>query len=107
MMCYLDLPQCGLLVPRFSFRTMLRLRVRIMPASQSPGNRRKSPLRILKLDWGTIEIEGAGTFRDAKLFPGGAREWNWHETGTEHVPGIQPADVSELLDKGATTVVLS
>ncbi|HWE16412.1 MAG TPA: Mth938-like domain-containing protein [Hyphomicrobiaceae bacterium] len=57
--------------------------------------------------WGRIEVEGAGTFRDAKLFPGGAREWDWRETGTEHTPGIQPADVRELLDHGATTVVLS
>ena len=48
-----------------------------------------------------------GTFKDAKLFPGGAREWDWRETGTEHTPGIQPADVRELLDHGATTVVLS
>ena len=46
-------------------------------------------------------------YKDAKLFPGGSREWNWRETGTEHVPGIQPADVQELLDHGAKVVVLS
>ena len=46
-------------------------------------------------------------YRDAKLFPGGSREWNWRETGTEHVPGIQPADLQELLDHGARVVVLS
>ena len=61
----------------------------------------------MALAWGKIEVEGAGTFRDAKLFPGGAREWNWRETGTEHSPGILPADVRELLDRGATTIVLS
>jgi hypothetical protein len=66
----------------------------------------RSP-RIMALAWGKIEVEGAGTFRDAKLFPGGAREWDWEETGTEHLPGIQPADVRELLDHGATTIVLS
>jgi hypothetical protein len=66
----------------------------------------RSP-RIMALAWGKIEVEGAGTFRDAKLFPGGAREWDWHETGTEHTPGIQPADVRELGDHGATTIVLS
>ena len=33
--------------------------------------------------------------------------WNWNETGTAHEPGIQPADVAELLDHGATTIVLS
>ncbi len=46
-------------------------------------------------------------FKDAKLFPGGAREWDWNETGTRHVPGIQLADVEELLDRGATVIVLS
>jgi hypothetical protein len=66
----------------------------------------RSP-RIVALAWGKIEVEGAGTFRDAKLFPGGARAWDWRETGTEHTPGIQPADVRELLDHGATAVVLS
>jgi hypothetical protein len=36
-----------------------------------------------------LEIEGHPTFKDAKLFPGGARAWDWRETGTGHVPGIQ------------------
>jgi hypothetical protein len=66
----------------------------------------RSP-KIIAVNWGRIDVEGFGTFRDAKLFPGGAREWNWKETGTAHEPGIQPADVAELLDHGATTVVLS
>ncbi len=68
--------------------------------------KKRSP-RIMALAWGKIEVEGAGTFRDAKLFPGGAREWDWRETGTEHAPGIQPTDVHELLDHSATTIVLS
>lgn len=41
------------------------------------------------------------------LYPGGGREWNWTESGTSHDPGIQPADVQALLDRGATVVVLS
>jgi hypothetical protein len=45
-------------------------------------------------------------YTNAKLFPGGARTWDWNETGTRH-PGIQPADVEELLQRGATAVVLS
>ena len=63
--------------------------------------------RIERLSWGHLEIEGARAFKDAKLYPGGAREWDWRETGTHHVPGIQPADVAELLDHGAEVVVLS
>jgi hypothetical protein len=83
-------------------------------ASKSPGDFAsdstelggRSP-HIAALVWGRIEVEGVGTFRDAKIFPGGAREWDWNETGTAHQPGIQPADVAELLEHGATTLVLS
>ena len=53
-------------------------------------------------------MEGkAEPYKDAKLFPGGSREWNWRESGTEHSPGIQLADVQELLDHSAKIVVLS
>lgn len=63
--------------------------------------------RIESQAWGTIEVEGQGSFKDVKLFPGGAREWDWGETGTSHIPGIQMADVEELLEKGAEVVILS
>ena len=64
--------------------------------------------RVTHLSWGRLEVEGEDClFKDAKLFPGGAREWDWNETGTNHEPGIQPADVEELLERGATAVVLS
>jgi len=62
---------------------------------------------IDSLVWGRVEVEGLGHFKDAKLFPGGAREWDWAETGTRHDPGIQPADVEELIEHGAQAVVLS
>jgi hypothetical protein len=57
----------------------------------------KSP-RISHLSWGHVEVEGHPPFKDIKVFPGGAREWDWRETGTRHVPGIQPADVQELIE---------
>ena len=64
--------------------------------------------KIIHISWGRIEVEGQyKPFRDAKLYPGGGREWDWSETGTEHVPGIQPSDVEELIEKGAKEVVLS
>ena len=63
--------------------------------------------RISHLSWGHIEVEGHPPFKDAKIFPGGAREWDWRETGTRHVPGVQPADVQELIEHGARAVVLS
>ncbi len=66
----------------------------------------RSP-RIRQIDWGRMDVEGLGPGRDYKLWPGGGREWDWRETGTHHVPGIQPADVEELLDHGCRVVVLS
>jgi hypothetical protein len=70
-------------------------------------NQQRSP-RIKDVSWGRLEVEGEPEpYKDAKLFPGGSREWNWRETGTNHVPGIQPRDVQELLDHGAAVVVLS
>jgi hypothetical protein len=70
-------------------------------------NQNRSP-RIKHVSWGRLEVEGrAESYKDAKLFPGGSREWNWRDTGTEHSPGIQPADVQELLDHNAKVIVLS
>src|SRR5207247_9067154 len=67
----------------------------------------RSP-RINHVSWGRLEVEGkAEPYKDAKLFPGGSREWNWRDTGTSHKPGIQIADVQELLDHGAKVIVLS
>lgn len=63
--------------------------------------------RITDSAWGRIEIEDGRSFKDAKLWPGGGREWDWTETGTGHRPGIQPDDVDELLEHGAEVVVLS
>ena len=63
--------------------------------------------RILAVSWGHMEVETLGEGKDFKLYPGGGREWDWSETGMRHSPGIQPADVEELLSHGATAVVLS
>ncbi|GIG60111.1 hypothetical protein Lfu02_44830 [Longispora fulva] len=70
-----------------------------MAAAQSP--------HVLTISWGVIEVEGLGTLKDAKLHPGGGRAWDWAETGTRHSPGVQPAEVEELVRHGATVVVLS
>lgn len=66
----------------------------------------RSP-KITSVSWGAMAVDGVGSGKDFKLYPGGGRAWDWRETGTEHVPGIQPADVAELLDHGARVVVLS
>jgi hypothetical protein len=54
-----------------------------------------------------MDVEDLGIGKDFKLYPGGGRPWDWSETGTRHNPGVQPADVEELLAHGATAVVLS
>lgn len=63
--------------------------------------------KINSIKWGNILIDGNNKYKDAKLYPGGSRTWDWNETGTHHSPGIQPADVEELLDHGAEVIVLS
>lgn len=66
----------------------------------------RSPM-VEEMRWGEVRVEGfEAPFKDVKLFPGGAREWDWNETGTQHWPGIQTADVQELVEKGAEVVVL-
>ena len=66
------------------------------------------PPRIKHVSWGTLEIEGRPEpYKDAKLFPGGSREWNSRETGMNHRSGIQIPDVQELLEHGSKVVVLS
>ncbi len=69
-------------------------------------NHKRSP-RITKISWGQMEVEGLGSGKDFKLYPGGGRPWDWRETNTEHIPGIQPADAQELIEKGSKVVVLS
>ena len=68
--------------------------------------RTRSP-RITHISWGRMEVDGLGTGKDFKLYPGGGRAWDWNETGTRHVPGIQPSDVTELLERDSTVIVLS
>ena len=71
----------------------------MQPAPRSP--------RILSVSWGKMEIEDIGTGKDFVLYPGGGHEWDWSVTGMGHAPGVRPVDIQELLDRGATAVVLS
>lgn len=63
--------------------------------------------RIKTVGWGHMEIETLGSGKDFKLWPGGGRSWDWQETGTEHSPGIQVADVEELVSHSPEVVVLT
>ena len=65
---------------------------------------------ITELSWGNMAVSIAGEklhFKDCKIWPGGARAWDWSETGTHHSPGIQPADIEEILEKDVEMVVLT
>ncbi|CAN5888403.1 hypothetical protein BH20GEM1_BH20GEM1_16030 [soil metagenome] len=65
------------------------------------------PPRVTGLEWGRLEVEGSPeAYKDAKLWPGGSRGWDWNETGTRHAPGVQLADVEEILERGARAVVI-
>ena len=63
--------------------------------------------KITGFSWGRLEVEGIGELRDAKLHPAGGRAWDWRETGTHHDPGIQVADIEELIEAGADVVILT
>ena len=41
----------------------------------------RSP-RITHVSWGRMDVDGLGTGKDFKLYPGGGRPWDWNETGT-------------------------
>lgn len=57
--------------------------------------------------WGEIYI-GDETFKDVKCFPENqCVAWDWKKTGTRHEPGIQIADLKELIDGGAEYIILS
>ncbi|KAM4796508.1 mth938 domain-containing protein [Rhinophrynus dorsalis] len=60
---------------------------------------------ISKLSWGSIKV-GGQVYKDCKVWPGGSRTWDWRETGTDHYPGVQPADLEEVVKKGVKTLVI-
>ncbi len=65
---------------------------------------------ITDLSWGSMEVSIDGEkhhFKDCKIWPGGVREWHWDETGTHHNPGIQTADIEEILAHGIDELVLT
>ncbi|XP_040439023.1 mth938 domain-containing protein isoform X2 [Falco naumanni] len=62
---------------------------------------------IASLSWGQMKVKGCSTtYKDCKVWPGGSRTWDWRETGTNHSPGVQPADLEEVVKKGVKTVVI-
>ncbi|KAM9801497.1 mth938 domain-containing protein-like [Neosynchiropus ocellatus] len=63
--------------------------------------------QIVSLSWGEMKVQGSpSSYKDCKVWPGGSRAWDWRETGTRHVPGVQPADLDEVLKSDVDTLVI-
>lgn len=83
------------------------------------------------LSWGHMKVNGcSSSYKDCKVWPGGSKAWDWRETGTnvsgtkdqikymlkktnktllfhrQHYPGVQPADLEEVLKKGINLLVI-
>ncbi|KAJ3590075.1 hypothetical protein NHX12_008032 [Muraenolepis orangiensis] len=61
---------------------------------------------VVSLSWGHMQVKGGSAYKDCKVWPGGSRAWDWRETGTNHRPGVQPADVEEVVAMGVDTLVI-
>jgi hypothetical protein len=65
--------------------------------------------QITHISWGKMEVTTNGktlTFKDCKVWLGGATAWDWTLTGTRHLPGIQPADTEEILAHQIEVMIL-
>ena len=65
---------------------------------------------ITHLSWGKIQINLQGkeyNFKDCKIWPEGASNWDWNLTGTSHDTGIQPGDIKDILEHDIEVMVLS
>jgi len=65
---------------------------------------------ITDLSWGCIKVLHLGeslVFKDAKIYPGTAKAWDWGIMLTHHMPGIQYADIQEILDAGVEIIILT
>ncbi|KAI4902422.1 hypothetical protein NFI96_022039 [Prochilodus magdalenae] len=70
-------------------------------------HRAMSSPEIASLSWGHMKVKGcSSSYKDCKVWPGGSRTWDWRETGTDHHPGVQPADLEEILRKGIDMLVI-
>lgn len=70
----------------------------------------KNTTEITHITWGQIEVTVNGKsrkFKDCKVWPGGATDWDWNETGTRHQPGIQPSDIEDILARDVEVMILS
>ncbi|XP_041054714.1 mth938 domain-containing protein isoform X6 [Carcharodon carcharias] len=83
-----------------------RLSERFRAGTDCPFTTMSSP-QIASISWGRMKVQDcATTYKDCKVWPGGSRTWDWRETGTDHYPGVQAADLEEVITKGIQTLVI-
>ncbi|HUJ59962.1 MAG TPA: Mth938-like domain-containing protein [Kofleriaceae bacterium] len=90
-------------------RALLAQAPRILcdPPPAEPAMTKPENPRIASFRWGEIVDAAGRTFKDARLYPGGVEEWDWRRTGTRHDPGIQIADLEDLLATAPDVVILT
>lgn len=69
----------------------------------------KANTRIVHSSWGKTIVEhnaSQNEYEDCRIWSTGSEKWDWKRTNTHHRPGIQIADVKDLIDK-ADIFVLS
>lgn len=87
-------------VSRVNIALFLFTLITLSSCKKAPDNQIAAPY-IKSISWGKLVITQKGKdtdYKDAKVWPTQARNWNWKETGTEHQPGIQIADIQEFID---------
>uniref|UniRef100_A0A8C6B099 Uncharacterized protein n=1 Tax=Monodon monoceros TaxID=40151 RepID=A0A8C6B099_MONMO len=63
------------------------------------------PLKLFPSHRGQMKVPGSTKIcKDCKVWPGESQAWDWRETRTECSPGVQPADVQEVVEKGVLTL---
>ena len=71
-------------------------------------NKQNKPIH--HLSWGKMQVNIQGkeyAFKDCKIWPEDASNWDWNLTGTSHDTGVQPDDIKDILDHGIDVMVLS
>lgn len=64
---------------------------------------------IIELKWGQIVVAMDNTnkiYKDCRIWNNGSSSWDWSKTGTRHKPGIQFADLADLLCQYPDTEII-
>jgi len=71
---------------------------------QNPTDKHCMP--IATLQWGRIGMSDGSSFKDVRVSPLGATEWDWGTYGMSHVPGVVPAVIDGLIKEGCRHIII-